>query len=108
MTGTTKQKKRLLRQFEALQRSIPGLHGPIQWLLGPRGALVRVPLAVLLLLGGLVSVLPFLGLWMLPLGLLLLAVDLPIVQPAVAAAAIRGRRRLKILSRSLRARWRRS
>lgn len=103
----TKQERRLLRQFGFLQRNVPGLRSPIQRLLRQQGALVRVPLALLLVLGGLASVLPFLGLWMLPLGLLLLSVDLPIVQPFVAAAAIRGRRRLSTLTRALRARWRR-
>ena len=68
--------------------------------------LVRVPLAVLLILGGLVSFLPFLGLWMLPLGLLLLAVDVPLAQPAVTAAVIRGRRRFSTLVRRLRVPWR--
>lgn len=111
MRGVTKKKskqeKRLLRQFGVLQRRVPRLRSPIQKLLGEQGSLVRVPLAVLLLLGGLASVLPFLGLWMLPLGLLLLAVDLPVVQPAVAAAVIRGRRCLTTWRRNLRARWRR-
>lgn len=64
---------------------------------------VRVPLALLLILGGLVSFLPFLGLWMLPLGLLLLAVDVPLAQPAVTAAVIRSRRRFSTLVRRLRA-----
>lgn len=67
--------------------------------------LVRVPLAVLLILGGVLSFLPFLGLWMLPLGLLLLAVDVPLARPAVTAAVIRGRRRFSTLTRRLRA-WR--
>ena len=106
VSGRTKQEKRLLRQFGVLQRNVPGLRGPIQRLLSKRAALVRVPLAILLILGGLVAVLPFFGLWMMPLGLLLLAVDLPVVQPAVAAAAIRGRRRLSTLRRYLRAKWR--
>jgi predicted DCC family thiol-disulfide oxidoreductase YuxK len=35
---------------------------------------------VLLMGGGILSILPFLGIWMLPLGLLLLAEDLPPVR----------------------------
>lgn len=44
-----------------------------------------------LILGGLFSVLPVLGLWMLPLGLILLALDVPHLQRPVAAALIRFR-----------------
>jgi hypothetical protein len=61
--------------------------------------MVRVPLGILLVLGGLFSVLPFLGLWMLPMGLLLLAIDLPFLRPHVNSAIIRGRRRVDILRR---------
>ena len=50
----------------------------------PQARLVRVPAAVLLTLGGVFSILPVLGIWMLPLGLLLLAVDLPALRPPLA------------------------
>ena len=64
---------------------------------------VRLPVALILIAGGLFSVLPVLGLWMLPLGLLLLAVDLPILRGPISVLVIRGRR----LSRRWRRRWRR-
>ena len=41
----------------------------------------RIPTALLLIVGGVFSILPILGIWMLPLGLLLLAVDLPALRP---------------------------
>jgi hypothetical protein len=50
----------------------------------PRAKLVRIPAAGLLIFGGVFSFLPVLGLWMLPLGLLLLAVDLPSLQPPMS------------------------
>ncbi|WP_335645575.1 hypothetical protein [Microvirga ossetica] len=40
-------------------------------------------MGILLMLGGVVSILPFLGLWMLPLGLLLIAYDVPFLQKPV-------------------------
>jgi hypothetical protein len=61
---------------------------------------VRVPAGVTLIAGGVLSFLPVLGLWMLPLGLLLLAIDLPALRPPVSAAAIRIRRRWKTWRRS--------
>jgi hypothetical protein len=94
-----KQSKRLRRQFEALARGMPVTRQPIERLLDHRMRLLRVPAALLLMIGGLFSVLPVLGLWMLPLGLMLLAVDVPQIQPAVSNTMIRVRRQV--------ARWRR-
>lgn len=58
----------------------------MNWLRRPSSRLVRIPLAVLLVVGGIFSFLPILGLWMLPLGLLLIAQDVPILQPPLARA----------------------
>jgi hypothetical protein len=58
----------------------------VNWLRQPSSRLVRIPLAVLLILGGIFSILPVLGLWMLPLGLLLFAQDVPILQPPLIKA----------------------
>lgn len=41
---------------------------------------IRVPLALLLIGGGFLGFLPVLGFWMIPLGLLLLALDLPVLR----------------------------
>jgi len=54
------------------------------WLRKPSSRLVRIPLAILLIAGGIFSFLPVLGLWMLPLGLLLFAQDVPILQRPMA------------------------
>lgn len=43
----------------------------------PDTPLVRVPIGLLLVLGGLLGFLPVLGFWMLPLGLMVLAFDFP-------------------------------
>jgi hypothetical protein len=47
------------------------------WLRRPSSRWARMPVGALLVLGGLLSFLPVLGLWMLPLGLVLLAEDVP-------------------------------
>jgi hypothetical protein len=49
----------------------------LRWLRHPSARWARIPAAMLLILGGMLSILPILGLWMLPLGLLLLAEDIP-------------------------------
>lgn len=53
----------------------------MRYLRRPQSRPVRIPVAVLLMLGGLLSFLPVLGIWMLPLGLMLAAVDFPRLQP---------------------------
>jgi hypothetical protein len=56
----------------------------VGWLRKPSSRLVRIPLALLLMVGGVFSFLPVLGLWMLPLGLILIAQDLPFLQRPLA------------------------
>jgi hypothetical protein len=56
----------------------------VGWLRKPFSRLARIPLAILLIAGGIFSFLPVLGLWMLPLGLLLFAQDVPILQRPMA------------------------
>jgi hypothetical protein len=46
----------------------------------PSSAGVRIALGVLLVCGGLLGFLPILGFWMIPLGLIVLSVDLPLVR----------------------------
>lgn len=88
-----RQKRRLDRQFRALERRFPALCRPIAAIETRPGALVRIPLASLLIAGGMLGFLPILGFWMIPLGLLILAIDLPLLRPSVTTAIVRGRRR---------------
>jgi hypothetical protein len=50
----------------------------IRWLRRPSSVWIRVPTGVLLTCCGLVGFLPILGFWMFPLGLALLAEDVPL------------------------------
>jgi hypothetical protein len=88
----TRRERRFQRQFQALERLVPQLRGPISQLRRGIWFPIRFPLAVLLTTGGLFWFLPILGLWMLPAGLLLLAVDLPHLRGPISMALIRGRR----------------
>ncbi|WP_309668485.1 hypothetical protein [Tabrizicola sp.] len=65
---------------------------------------IRLPLAVIFIAGGLLWFLPILGLWMLPFGLLLLAVDLPPLRGPISVLLIRSRRRISRWARRWRAR----
>lgn len=97
-----RHRRRLDRQFRALERRFPALRRPISIIEARPGVLFRVPLAILLIGGGLVGFLPVLGFWMIPLGLLILAIDLPLLRPSVTTAMIRGRRRWTLWRRTRR------
>jgi hypothetical protein len=43
----------------------------------PRSAWARVPIGLVLVVGGVLGFLPILGFWMIPLGLAVLAIDFP-------------------------------
>ncbi len=91
----TRRERRFQRQFEALERLFPPLRGPMSTLRRDSWFPVRFPIALALITGGLFAFLPILGVWMLPFGLLLLAVDLPILRGPISVFVIRGRRLTK-------------
>ena len=89
----TKSARRLNRLFDRLERKIPvQAAGLLQRIRRPEARLIRIPLGILLVLGGIFSFLPVLGIWMLPLGLLILAIDLIFLQGPVNLAILRGGR----------------
>ena len=87
------------RQYQKIAVFVPGMAR----IRRPGWMAARLVLAVFFILGGLLAFLPVLGLWMIPVGLLLLAIDLPALQSPVTNLLIRGRRRIDLLRR----RWRR-
>ncbi|WP_225889825.1 hypothetical protein [Indioceanicola profundi] len=90
---TLKEERRLNRRFRRLEGLLPRPMGKgVRGLRKPGLWMVRIPVGLLLIIGGFFSFLPVLGLWMLPLGLLLLAVDLPFLQAPVSRAMVRVER----------------
>lgn len=82
---------RLHRQFHRLRLALPWFDRWIVHLQQDHAALVRMPAALLLLVGGVFSFLPFFGLWMLPLAFMLLAIDIPRLRAPVASVIVRLR-----------------
>lgn len=81
-------------RVEALLARNPGrIADATHWLRAPSRRPVRIASALLLILGGCLSVLPVLGLWMLPLGLALLSDDVTALKPWLERSA-RGLERL--------------
>lgn len=84
--------KQSLRQaFRRFEQEVPlWLGGGLRWLRHPASRWVRIPSGFLLMLGGVFSILPGLGIWMLPLGLLLLSTDVPFLRKPVARFTVSG------------------
>lgn len=99
---TSKGKGRINRQFDRIQKKVPPSARLLEWLRRPASRIVRIPIGVLLILGGIFSFLPILGLWMLPLGLLLLSLDVAFLRTPVSAAILRGSRKWATWRRSRR------
>jgi|SRR3954449_10125371 len=76
----------------------------IEWLRHPPRRWPRLLAAVALIVGGIFSILPILGLWMLPLGLALLSGDVPWLKTPLEYAA----RWMERAWRKARLEWRRS
>jgi len=68
------------RLAKLINRLPTSLAATVRFLRQPSGRWLRIPAGLLLILGGLLFFLPILGIWMLPLGLLLLAEDLPVLR----------------------------
>jgi hypothetical protein len=81
-------------RYQRLQQSLPDPFSRfLGWAKRPSSRWMRIPLGIVLIIGGLLSFLPILGIWMLPLGVLLLALELPFLRrPLVRALDAIGRR----------------
>jgi hypothetical protein len=76
--------RRLERRIDRISHRLPaGLARFLRWLKGPSSRWVRIPIALLLIVGGLAGFLPILGFWMVPVGAVLLALDVPFLQRPV-------------------------
>lgn len=90
----SRRDRRFQRQFEALERAFPALRGILAVLRRKGWWIVRLPLALVFIVGGIFSFLPIFGIWMLPIGLLLLAVDLPGLRGPISGLVIQARHRI--------------
>jgi hypothetical protein len=75
----------LARAYDVLERHAPcWLAGAIRWLRHPNARLFRIPIGLGLIAGSLLAVLPIFGIAMLPIGLLVLAQDVPFLRGPAA------------------------
>jgi len=78
-------KQNLNLLLDRFQRRLPGVLARfVGWLRRPASRFVRFPMALFIFAGGFLGFLPVLGFWMIPLGLVLLAHDLPFLRQPMA------------------------
>jgi|tagenome__1003787_1003787.scaffolds.fasta_scaffold20782076_3 hypothetical protein len=64
----------------------PSVRRGYEWVCQPKFIWFRIPLALLLIVGGFLGFLPILGFWMVPIGVLLIAEDVPFLhRPTIKA-----------------------
>jgi hypothetical protein len=88
------------RTLDRLERQVR-LRRIIRWSRDPAARRRRLPLGILCIIGGLFWFLPLLGLWLLPIGLVLIAHDVPRLRNPAARLVIWCETRFV----ALRARW---
>lgn len=87
---------RIEAHFDRIEAALPsGVADRLRRLRQPGGAWVRIPAGIVLVMGGFLWFLPILGLWMLPLGVLLLTIDVPFLRGPTADALDWVYRRVK-------------
>jgi hypothetical protein len=97
--------RELDRAFEGLEEEVPDrVSRAIRWLRDPGARWIRLPVGALFILCSALWFLPVLGIEMLPIGLLLIAQDVPFLRGPVGRAMLRLERGWAALRR----RWRRA
>lgn len=81
---------KLDKAYDELEQQVPDrISRAIRWLRDPKGKWVRLPLGLLIVAANLFGpVVPFLGIEFVPLGLLLIAQDVPPLRKPVADATL--------------------
>jgi hypothetical protein len=103
-----KSSKATLRDaFKRLEHEVPdSVARVIRNLRHPEARWVRIPVGILFILGGfLAPIVPILGVWMIPIGLLFIAYDVPFLRRPVAGFTIWGAERWATLKIWFRRRW---
>jgi len=88
--GAADEGRRILdRAFDGLEAEVPDrVSRAIHWLRDPKARWIRLPVGVLFILASVLWFLPVVGIEMLPIGLLLIAQDVPFLRKPVGRAMI--------------------
>lgn len=97
----------LNRAFDVLERQVPARIAPaVRWLHEPRHRWVRIPIGVALIVASFFWFLPVIGIEFLPIGLLVIAQDVPFLRRPIGRMMLWLEYRWLLFRRWWRARWR--
>lgn len=86
--------------YDELEKEVPDrVARALRWLRGPQSRKVRIPLGIVFILAGLLWFLPVVGIEFLPIGLLLIAQDIPFLRKPVGKALLWAEDRWRFLRR---------
>lgn len=75
------------QELDQLQERVPHRVSKVmKKVRGPSAKPYRIPIGIALTVGGVFGFLPLVGFWMVPLGLAVLAQDVPVIRPPLARA----------------------
>ena len=84
-SGQKPRKPNLDEELDVLQQRMPkGVARVMRGVRSPSAKPYRIPAGIALTLGGVIGFMPILGFWMVPLGLAVLAQDVPVMRPPLA------------------------
>lgn len=84
-----KGREKLDQAYEGLEHEVPDrVSRAIRWLRDPDSRWIRLPIGLLLIVGGVFGFLPILGFEFIPIGLLLIAQDIPFLREPVGNATL--------------------
>lgn len=76
--------QKLQKSLKKLEdNSSPRVAKFLRWVQNPKARRYRIPIGLALIIAGALGVLPVFGIWMVPVGLLLLALDVPFLQAPI-------------------------
>lgn len=85
LSVTDKSEKELEEAYDGLEKEVPdAVANALEWLRDPRSRWIRLPLGIFLILLSSLWFLPVIGLELLPIGLLLIAQDVPFLRKPAA------------------------
>ena len=107
--GRLSSRAHLRQAFRHMEQELPGVAArQVRNLRHPDARWIRIPVGILLILGGVFSILPGLGFWMLPLGLLLIAYDVPFLRRPMARLTIWATAKWVVFKKWIKRKWRRA
>ena len=93
-------RRELDRALDTIEDKVPDrVARALRWLRDPEARWVRIPVGILLIILSFLAFLPVIGIWFLPVGILMIAQDVPVLRRPAARAVFWMERKWAALRR---------